>query len=94
MWFAARGTARRPVRRAARYDGLFAIEIDLEELDQMVRIVDEVRGSRENFDVAVSWTPETDLAAWEASGATWAMWSTPPGEPLSLVRQRINSGPG
>jgi hypothetical protein len=94
MWFAARGTARRPVRRAARYDGLFAIEIDLEGLGQMVRIVDDVRGSHEHFDVAVTWTPDTDLSAWEAAGATWAMWSTLPGQPLRLVRQRINAGPG
>ena len=42
MWFAARGNAARPVRRAARYDGVFAIEIDRDGL----RRVDPTRHRR------------------------------------------------
>jgi alkanesulfonate monooxygenase SsuD/methylene tetrahydromethanopterin reductase-like flavin-dependent oxidoreductase (luciferase family) len=93
MWFAARGSATRPVRRAARYDGVFAIEIDREGLRRMIRVVAEERGRLDGFEVAVQASPGEDLAAWEADGATWAMWSFPPGETASGVRARIEAGP-
>jgi alkanesulfonate monooxygenase SsuD/methylene tetrahydromethanopterin reductase-like flavin-dependent oxidoreductase (luciferase family) len=92
MWFAARGTAVRPVRRAARYDGIFAIEIDRDGLRRVTRLVVEERGHLAGFEVAVPVVPGMDLAAWESDGATWAMWSFPPGEPASGVRARIEAG--
>jgi alkanesulfonate monooxygenase SsuD/methylene tetrahydromethanopterin reductase-like flavin-dependent oxidoreductase (luciferase family) len=93
MWFAARGNAARPVRRAARYDGVFAIEIDRDGLRRVVRLVAEARGHLDGFDVAVHATPGEDLSAWEEDGATWAMWSFPPGESSRGVRARIEAGP-
>jgi alkanesulfonate monooxygenase SsuD/methylene tetrahydromethanopterin reductase-like flavin-dependent oxidoreductase (luciferase family) len=93
MWFAARGSAVRPVRRAARYDGVFAIEIDRAGLRRVIRLVAEERGHLDGFDVAVAAVPGLDLAGWEADGATWAMWSFPPGASASGVRARIEAGP-
>jgi alkanesulfonate monooxygenase SsuD/methylene tetrahydromethanopterin reductase-like flavin-dependent oxidoreductase (luciferase family) len=93
MWFAARGSALRPVRRAARYDGVFAIEMDRDGLRRVIRVIVEERGSLDDFDVAVPVVPGMDLPGWEADGATWAMWSFPPGEPASGVRARIEAGP-
>jgi hypothetical protein len=81
------------VRRAARYDGVFAIEIDRAGLRRVIRLVAEERGHLDGFDVAVSAVPGLDLAGWEADGATWAMWSFPPGTSASGVRARIEAGP-
>ncbi|MCP5026202.1 MAG: LLM class flavin-dependent oxidoreductase, partial [Actinomycetia bacterium] len=51
LWFAARGDARKPVRRAARYDGLFPIEVDERGLADMLDVVQQERGSLDGFDV-------------------------------------------
>ncbi len=85
LWFAARGGARRPVRRAARYDGLFPIEVDLDGFRSMLDVVGEERGSLEGFDVAVLAHPGIDVGAFAAAGATWAMWSFLPGESVADV---------
>jgi alkanesulfonate monooxygenase SsuD/methylene tetrahydromethanopterin reductase-like flavin-dependent oxidoreductase (luciferase family) len=39
LWFAARGDARRPVRRAARYEGLFPVDVSPDQLGRMLDIV-------------------------------------------------------
>jgi alkanesulfonate monooxygenase SsuD/methylene tetrahydromethanopterin reductase-like flavin-dependent oxidoreductase (luciferase family) len=93
MWFAARGESRRPVRRAARYDGLFAIEVDTDGLRRMIDVVDEERGDHEGFDIAVVAREDTDLPEWEEIGATWAMWSFRPGAPMDDIWQRVDDGP-
>jgi len=46
MWFAARGSALRPARRAARYDGVFAIEMDRDGLRRVIRVIVEERACR------------------------------------------------
>ena len=73
IWFAARWPNRRPVRRAARYDGLFTIE--LEHPDQLAEIVAEVDALREagsgTFDHVVTGAPGDDAAPWARAGATW-----------------------
>ncbi len=93
VWLAARGDASRPVRRAARYDGLFPIEVDADGLARMVDLVVAERGSLDGFDIAVLAHPGVDLPALEARGATWAMWSFLPGEPAAAVAEFIEAGP-
>jgi alkanesulfonate monooxygenase SsuD/methylene tetrahydromethanopterin reductase-like flavin-dependent oxidoreductase (luciferase family) len=93
LWFAARGNATRPVRRAAHYDGLFAIDVDIEGLTRMVKIVEAERGNLNGFDIAALAIPGVDLPAWEARGVTWAMWSFLPGEPLADIRACVEAGP-
>ncbi|HXW35095.1 MAG TPA: LLM class flavin-dependent oxidoreductase [Acidimicrobiales bacterium] len=64
IWLAARAEATRPVRRAARYDGMFAIDVDLDGLARMVRLVESERGSLNGFDVAaLAGTPPSPPAA-------------------------------
>ena len=52
------------------------------------------RGSLAGFDLAVLAEPPLDLAACEAIGATWTMWSFRPGATARDVMTRITSGPG
>jgi hypothetical protein len=94
IWCAARKGAPRPTRRAARYDGLFPIEIDEDGLARSLELVVAERGSLDGFDVAVMAIPGLDMDAFEARGATWAMWSFIPGEPAADVLACIEAGPG
>jgi alkanesulfonate monooxygenase SsuD/methylene tetrahydromethanopterin reductase-like flavin-dependent oxidoreductase (luciferase family) len=92
LWFAARGDARRPVRRAARYDGLFPIEIDEDGLRSMLDVVRAERGSLDGFDVAVL-QPGLDLGLLEELGVTWAMRAFWPDEPLDEILAVSRAGP-
>lgn len=93
MWFAARGAALRPVRRAARYDGLFLIEADVGQLERALEEVRTVRGGLDGFDVAVSVSPLDDPALREVPGVTWAMHSLAPDEPLADALEIATGGP-
>ena len=74
IWLAARYPNRRPVRRAARYDGLFPIDQESpEQLAEMLDWVREERGGLDGFDVVVTNPAGTDPAPWEAAGATWCL---------------------
>lgn len=93
IWFAARGDARRPVRRAAAYDGLFPIEVDVDGFERMLDVVRDERGTLDGFDVAVLAHRGVPLAALADRGATWAMWSFLPGEPAADVLALVAAGP-
>jgi alkanesulfonate monooxygenase SsuD/methylene tetrahydromethanopterin reductase-like flavin-dependent oxidoreductase (luciferase family) len=93
LWFAARGDARKPVRRAARYDGLFPIETDADGVARAADLVARERGSLDGFDIAVRADPSTPLGAYAQAGATWAMWEFGPGDPVAGIRARIAAGP-
>ncbi len=93
LWFAARGSALRPVRRAARYDGLFLIEASVAELERALDEVRSVRGGLDGFDVAVPVSPIDDRALLEVPGVTWAMHSFAPVETLADVLAYATAGP-
>ena len=71
LWFAARGTARKPVRRAARFDGLVPIEVDPAGLADMIDVVRAERGTLEGFDIAVGPSGRSEYDAFAELGATW-----------------------
>ncbi len=73
IWCAARGSARRPVRRAARFQGLFPIEVGVAELRSMLDVVREERGTLDGFDVAVLTGADNDPALLDVIGVSWAM---------------------
>ncbi len=81
MWFAARSAARKPVRRAARFDGLVPIEVDARDLSEMLAVVVEERGSLDGFDVAVRPHGRRQYEAFAELGATWVFTETQPGDP-------------
>jgi alkanesulfonate monooxygenase SsuD/methylene tetrahydromethanopterin reductase-like flavin-dependent oxidoreductase (luciferase family) len=75
VWVASVWPNRRPVRRAARWDGLFPIE--LPGPDALAELVSEVEELREpgaaGFDYVVTNPPGTDPAPWIEAGATWCL---------------------
>ena len=77
LWFAARGSsAGRPLRRAARFDGLVPIELDGgDHLSRMLDVIIAERGSLDGFDTMVS--THLDPADCARRGATWSYNSFP-----------------
>ena len=75
IWVAVRGGNRRPLRRAARYEGLFPVEVHTPDLlAEVLASVAEQRGDLTGYDVAIGGSPGTDPAPYRAAGATW--WLT------------------
>ncbi len=95
VWVAAVWPHRRPVRRAARLDGLFVIE--LPGPDALATLVEEIRGLRGSgdgpFDVVVEISPGDDVAPWERAGASWVLtgFGSEPRE--AEVGAAIDAGP-
>lgn len=92
LWFAARGGALRPVRRAARLGtGLHAIEMDADQVAVALATVVAERGSLDGFEVALNVEPGTDAREVARRGATWAMHAFGPdataAEVLAVVVQ-------
>ena len=76
VWVAARYPNRAPVRRAARWDGMFPI--DMTEPEQLHELLDVLRAERgekglDGYDVVVQGLTGEDPAPWAAAGATWWM---------------------
>lgn len=71
VWVAARYGNPAPLRRAARWDGVFPI--DMKEPEQLAEVVAGVRAHRPRpgFDVVATGRPGRDPAPWRAAGATW-----------------------
>lgn len=72
VWVAARYPHRAPLRRAARYEGLFPIE--LTRPDDLVEMLAEVAGHRTSSNalaVATQGWPGDDPRPWADAGATW-----------------------
>jgi alkanesulfonate monooxygenase SsuD/methylene tetrahydromethanopterin reductase-like flavin-dependent oxidoreductase (luciferase family) len=74
IWVAARWPNRRPLRRAARYDGLFPIDVpDPDALAELGNEVHAMRGDAGPFDLVIDHPPDADPAPWAAAGATWCL---------------------
>jgi alkanesulfonate monooxygenase SsuD/methylene tetrahydromethanopterin reductase-like flavin-dependent oxidoreductase (luciferase family) len=95
VWLAARWPNRRPVRRAARWDGLFPI--DLPGPDALGALAGEIREERREdagpFDLVVTDAPGTDAAPWIAAGATWCLTGFGSQPRLAEVEAVIAAGP-
>jgi alkanesulfonate monooxygenase SsuD/methylene tetrahydromethanopterin reductase-like flavin-dependent oxidoreductase (luciferase family) len=86
VWVAARYPNRRPVRRAARWDGLFPI--DLPGPEELAELVAEVPAG-DGYDVIASIPLGADLGPWEAAGATWCLTEFGPSPTAAEVRAVI-----
>jgi alkanesulfonate monooxygenase SsuD/methylene tetrahydromethanopterin reductase-like flavin-dependent oxidoreductase (luciferase family) len=102
VWVAAHWPNRAPLRRAARWDGVFPEHADGSRLtpSELTELLDYVRQHRDaanQFDAVIAGksaevTP-TDLAAYAAAGMTWWLESIRPGDALADARQWIAAGP-
>ncbi len=94
VWGAANGgCGPKPLRRAARLDGLFPVRTTDDQLARMLDVVVEERGTLDGFDVAMLVPPDADLPALETAGVTWAMWAPSYGEPAADVVAFARAGP-
>ncbi len=96
IWVAGRWPNRRPLRRAARWDGFFPI--DLTGPDDLAVFADELREQLADpdkpFDLVAEIEPGGDPGPWEAAGATWLLTSFDVRPELRAVREAIEAGPG
>lgn len=96
VWVAARYGNPRPLRRAARHDGVFPIEIT--SPDQLAEVVAEVEvlraGAPGPYDVVVGGPAGTDPAPYAVAGATWWAASFSPYDvTIDQVRGVLRDGP-
>ena len=94
VWLAARWPNRRPVARAARWDGVFPIDLEPAGLAELVGELRELRGGTlDGFDVVVTNRPGTDVAPWAAAGATWCLTGWGPQPSAAEVEAVVEAGP-
>jgi alkanesulfonate monooxygenase SsuD/methylene tetrahydromethanopterin reductase-like flavin-dependent oxidoreductase (luciferase family) len=95
VWAAAFPGSAKPIRRAARLEGFFPV--NLEHPDQLADVVGtltELRdGEMATFDVAVALPVGVDPEPYARAGATWWLPELEPGAPLDLVRGVLADGP-
>ena len=94
LWVAGRWPYRKPLHRAARYDGYFPI--DLEAPAQLAELTGELLERRTSgpIDVIVEGWPGDDPAPWARAGATWWLVRFSPFDiDAATVRRVIASGP-
>jgi alkanesulfonate monooxygenase SsuD/methylene tetrahydromethanopterin reductase-like flavin-dependent oxidoreductase (luciferase family) len=95
VWTAAFPGNLKPLRRAARYDGFFPV--NLESVDQFAQAVAAVRDLRGDnsapYDIAVELPAGRDAAPYAEAGATWSMTDIEPGASLDEVSGVIRDGP-
>ena len=96
VWVAGRWPNKRPIRRAARWDGFFPIDQDdPEQLTEMVAYVNQQRDDpAAPFEIVVDYPAGTDPEPWEAAGATWCLTAFGATPRESEVRAAIEAGPG
>jgi alkanesulfonate monooxygenase SsuD/methylene tetrahydromethanopterin reductase-like flavin-dependent oxidoreductase (luciferase family) len=95
VWVAAFPGNVKPLRRAARYEGFFPV--NLANVDEFARAVSTVRELRADstarFEIAAALPPGSDVAPYAEAGATWWMTAFEPGVPLDDVRAVVREGP-
>ena len=94
VWVAARYGNRAPLRRAAKYDGVFPIGITApDQLADVVATVHADRTRTDPFEVVVGGPPGTDPAGFAEAGATWWSVSFPITSTADQVEGVLREGP-
>lgn len=94
VWVAGRWPYKRPLRRAARWDGLFLIDQESpDDLSEAVAFIDAARGGLRDFDVVVNQPFGADPEPWRTAGATWFLTQSPYTIDADEVRDMARSGP-
>lgn len=99
IWVAGSLPNLRPLRRAARFDGVYPMRSDEQGMEaadvaMVAGYVKIHRHGEEPFDVVVGGSPDSDIQAFEEAGATWLI-SGPDldDEPLEETMGWIAAGP-
>lgn len=93
IWVGLKWPNRAPLRRAARFDGVFPIELEPADLPALLDEVRALRPTDEPFDVVVRGEPGTDPTPWADTGATWWLEAFPSGATAADARSSARSGP-
>lgn len=95
IWLAARWPSRRPVRRAAVWDGLFPIDLPGPEAlaELAAEVLDQRGGGTAPFELVVTNPPGTEPGPWEAAGATWCLTGFGAQPTHAEVLAAIEAGP-
>ncbi len=108
IWLAGGWPNRKPLRRAARWDGIYLMTVNqvtnellkLEEIREAVVYMQTYRESTEPFDVGVNGVVPDDadkaaemIQAYQDAGATWWIALEGEGESFEEYRARIRRGP-
>ena len=95
IWVAGRWPSRRPLKRAARWDGFFPIELPgPDALGELTAEIPALRGEADAFDIVVDVNPGEAIEPWEAAGATWILTGFESSPRRREVRDAIEAGPG
>lgn len=95
IWIAGFPGNTRPVRRAARYDGFFPVNLTSpDQLAEPVAVLRELRGDLDGYDIAVALDAGVDPRPYAAAGATWCLLDVDPATlRLADVRAALAAGP-
>jgi alkanesulfonate monooxygenase SsuD/methylene tetrahydromethanopterin reductase-like flavin-dependent oxidoreductase (luciferase family) len=94
VWVAGYAGNVRPLRRAARYDGFFPIELDHpDQLAEIAARLEDLGRRATPYDIAVALQPGADPGPYLAAGATWLLTDLPPDVTLDRVRGVLRDGP-
>jgi alkanesulfonate monooxygenase SsuD/methylene tetrahydromethanopterin reductase-like flavin-dependent oxidoreductase (luciferase family) len=83
IWVAGRWPNPRPLRRAARYDGAFVIDLTPADLPSVIAAIEAAAADagvplRRGYDIVVEDAPGADPKPWADAGATWLLTSFDP----------------
>ena len=98
FWIAGRWPNRAPVRRAARWDGLFVIATeepdDVRAVAAALSTLRAERGRPDDAELVVRINPGDDPQPWADAGATWVLTQVGPYRmDLDVVREVVRAGP-
>jgi alkanesulfonate monooxygenase SsuD/methylene tetrahydromethanopterin reductase-like flavin-dependent oxidoreductase (luciferase family) len=92
IWAATERLSGRPVRRAAKLDGIFPIGIEPERAGELLAEIERHReGSMDGYDLVAVGTD--DAARWRDAGATWWLHDLPWRQPLASIQAIVEQGP-
>jgi alkanesulfonate monooxygenase SsuD/methylene tetrahydromethanopterin reductase-like flavin-dependent oxidoreductase (luciferase family) len=95
IWLAARWPNPAPLRRAAKYQGVFVIGLsDPADIAELRRRLSESGADLEHFDIVVLGAVGDDVSAWDEVGVTWRLAQIGPFEiEFAAVREAVLAGP-
>jgi alkanesulfonate monooxygenase SsuD/methylene tetrahydromethanopterin reductase-like flavin-dependent oxidoreductase (luciferase family) len=94
VWVAATWPNRRPLLRAARWEGLFPVELPgPQALAELRAELERLRQGERPFDLVVTNPAGSAAAPWIEAGATWCLCGFGPQPTAAMVEKAIDAGP-